>query len=51
MRTTLKCQVREMDCTTSSGRLIDRLSPVPAEPAGELSYLWFCPIGKADVAR
>lgn len=51
MRTTLKCQVGEMDCTTGLGKLIDRPDSVPAEPAGELSYLCFWPIGTAQVAQ
>lgn len=36
-----------MDDTTSSGELIDRAAPQPAEPAGELSYLCFWPIGNS----
>lgn len=40
-----------MDCTTGSGKLIDRPDSVPAEPAGELSYLCFWPIGTAQVAQ
>ena len=51
MRASAKCQVGEMDCTTSSGKLIDRAAPVPAEPAGELSYLCFWPIGTAELEK